>query len=494
MRNVLTFLICLIPFFEAWSQDAFYYCGDEKILLKEVSGKEVLIIPADDAETIQLFSSIPGKEINGHNKKIKITAKNTGASLKKMGGKSPKVMHTESCYTDGYGQEVTPTGTVNIKLKKEEDYPLLEKRATELGLDITEQNEFMPLWYEVVIPLGSELSTIETANRLYELGEFAACEPAFSFDPRLFSFDPDVDQQWGLYNSTNDGIDINILPAWGYATGVGIKIAIIDSGVDVTHDDLAPNIHSSYDCATKKPSIKVFEDHGTHCAGIAAAVRNNGINIAGVAPDAKLMCARVNFDNYYNSQAQLANGINWAWTTGADVISCSWYSPDSQLIKDAIDNALTSGRSKKGCVIVVASGNSKDPNNMGVKFPANYRKEVLAVGAIESDGMRCDFSCFGESLFVCAPGKDILSTGVGNRVIKLDGTSMATPHVSGVAALILQRNPKMTANKVREIMAKSTNWVGDRAYTVDKEFGKWNKWYGYGLIDAYKAVMNTPRN
>jgi subtilisin family serine protease len=103
-------------------------------------------------------------------------------------------------------------------------------------------------------------------------------------------------------------------------------------------------------------------------------------------------------------------------------------------------------------------------------------------------------SAHGLNLFVTAPGTNILSTVPGNKVQKMSGTSMACPHVAGLVALILERNPSLTAKKVREIIAKNTKKVGNIPYSTNKTYGTWNEHYGYGLIDAYKAVLNTPRN
>lgn len=159
------------------------------------------------------------------------------------------------------------------------------------------------------------------------------------------------------------------------------------------------------------------------------------------------------------------------------------------MIKNAIDNAVTNGREGKGCVFVKSAGNSGD----SITFPGAYRKEVIAVASLKIDGNRREDSCFGDNMLVSAPGDSILSTVNNNGIDYKGGTSMACPHVAGIAALILSRNPALSALKVREIIAKSTKQVGDKLYDTTKEFGQWNKWYGYGMIDAYKAVINTPR-
>lgn len=154
-----------------------------------------------------------------------------------------------------------------------------------------------------------------------------------------------------------------------------------------------------------------------------------------------------------------------------------------------IDDAVTKGREGKGCVFVKSAGNSRGP----ISYPGNYSQDVLAVANMTIDGTLHYKSCYGDNMFVAAPGTDILSTIPGNKTKKLTGTSMACPHVAGLAALILERNPNLPAKRVREIIARTAKKVGNVLYDKNKEFGTWNERYGYGLIDAYNAVLNTPR-
>ena len=149
---------------------------------------------------------------------------------------------------------------------------------------------------------------------------------------------------------------------------------------------------------------------------------------------------------------------------------------------------MTKGRDGKGCVIVFAAGN----DNHIVSYPANYRDNILTVGAIDSTGVRTYYSNYGDKLDVVAPGHYILSTIPGNTIGWMNGTSMACPHVAGVAALILERNPSLTARQVNDIIEKTARKITVN-YDTYKRNGTWNMLYGYGLVDAYNAVMNTPR-
>ena len=196
-----------------------------------------------------------------------------------------------------------------------------------------------------------------------------------------------------------------------------------------------------------------------------------------------------------NLESNLANGINWAWENGADVISCSWWCEKNELLEEAIDNAVTKGREGKGCVFVKSAGNyTRLHPTYDISYPGDYSPDVIAVSNMTENGSLSTTSCYGPNLLVAAPGTNILSTLPDNKIGKLSGTSMACPHVAGLAALILERNPSLTAKKVREIIAKNTKKVGSIPYSTNKIYGTWNIKYGYGLIDAYKAVINTPRN
>lgn len=139
--------------------------------------------------------------------------------------------------------------------------------------------------------------------------------------------------------------------------------------------------------------------------------------------------------------------------------------------------------------MVCAAGN----DTSSVSFPANYRKEIIAVGNLTNDGTISHSSNYGEEVMVCAPGTHILSTMTNDSIGSKSGTSMACPHVAGIVALMLQINPNLSINKVREIIAKNTKKKPNMSLSKTKEFGTWNEKFGYGLVDAYKAVINTPR-
>lgn len=399
----------------------------------------------------------------------------------------PKNLSITPCYRDLKGDLQIPDGYIIVKLKNEKDIDKLKEIATKIGLTI-KGSPVMRSWYSLNIYPNKELDPVKVSNQLYATGLFDFAYPTFYIKDILeISYDSLVHQQWGLYNKEKPNYDISLSEAWNYATGREIKIAIIDNGVDSSHVDLAKNMYrKSYDAEAEGLHNRVYNDHATHCAGIAAGIRNNGRFISGVAPDAKLMSVRINTRDY--SPQSIGAAINWAWKNGADIISCSWgISRYDVVIKHAIDSALTYGRDGKGCVLVTSAGNKEK-----ITFPGDY-PGVIAVSNITKDGMIADSCAHGDNMFIAAPGTDILSTVCDNQVGLWSGTSMAAPHVAGVAALILQRNPDLKASDVRRILAQSADKIGTVGYTVRKEYGLWNEYYGYGLVNATKAVKRTPR-
>lgn len=421
------------------------------------------------------------------NKKIPLRLLSESSNTQKLRDYKP-VFQNES------GMKLTPTGYIHLKLKHKNDVENLYAVAKKYELEIVDNDIFMPLWYTLKVANFSGIEPIEIANEIYETSEFASCFPDFAFDALEISYDPYITKQWSFYNYTTLGADIDIANAWTYASGRGVKIAIIDDGIDVNHEDLVENIYMTYNCEIPEYPIRVGL-HGTHCAGIAAATRNNGKGISGVAPDAKIMAAGMSLD-YPDRRVPeyFGKAINWAWENGADIISCSWSCNENPRLKDAILNAAQKGRNGKGCIIVAAAGNAVEVNGIykfNMTYPATFGKEIIAVGATDIMGNVSSYSCYGDDMFICAPGDSIWSTVPYNKIDTLSGTSMACPHVAGIAALILERNPNLTATEVRSILARSTK--SHSGFFIDgHEFGKWNPYAGYGLINAYEAIKNTP--
>jgi hypothetical protein len=399
-----------------------------------------------------------------------------------------KIIKANPNFTNSFGKKFGLSNYFYVKLKNASDYQLLVSKVLERNVIIVEQNQFMPLWYTLKITKNTIGNTLEVANQFFETGLFASSQPDFLSDDRFCSNDPMFGSLWGLNNTSNTNHDINICQAWNITQGANVNVAVLDQGIFKTHIDLYSNIHPlSYNTETNTSPSQLFGDHGTHCAGTIAAIKDNNIQVVGVSPLSKLMDISNSLAGTPNSRMKRADGINWAWQNGADIISNSWGSGvQYQVIDDAINNALQNGRNGKGTIIVFATGN----NNNSVSYPANSNPSILSVGAMTSSGTMSSFSNYGTQLDVVAPGSNILSTVPNNQTASWDGTSMATPHVAGVAALILSVNPYLSAQQVSDIIEQTAQKVGGYDYQnqPNRPNGTWHEQMGYGLVDAYAAV------
>ncbi len=285
---------------------------------------------------------------------------------------------------------------------------------------------------------------------------------------------PSNDYTQGQYN-----LDlINIFDAWDIVTGSeDIVIAIIDSGIDTDHDEFTGRISElSYNSSTNKVGISEVEDdlgHGTNVAGIIAAERNNNLGIDGITDNVQLLIIKANNageETYANTN--IVEGIYYAVDNGADIINLSLGSESNDLaISEAIDYAY-----ENEVFVVAASGN--DGTNVPI-YPAAL-PNVISVGSISENLTISDFSSFGESIDLVAPGELIYTTHLDNGYAQVSGTSFAAPHIAAVLALLLS-NGIYSFPEVYEIIYQSVIDLG----TIGKDI-----YYGYGLIDAYKTVIS----
>lgn len=420
------------------------------------------------------------------------------------------VVAVNPCFIDENNDSVVSSSFFYVKLKESTDYARLEQFSKEKKVVIVKQNKFMPLWYILQCTQETDDNVLLVANAFYESGFFEAASPDLSL-VQLFSNasvpaavspaaitsycnDSLFQYQWGLMNNST-GFDIRAYQAWGLSQGKGVKVAVLDSGIDKTHVDLAANISSlSYDAdgGLSPSTVHRNDDHGTQCAGVIGAIKDNNIQIVGVAPQCTLISISKNMNTSSAMSANMfADGINWAWKNGADVINCSWgdfaYSP---VLKDAIDSALVRGRGGKGCVLVFSAGNG----GRQVGFPANSNPDLVVVAAICKDGSRHLTSNFGACIDLVAPGDSILTTTFYNQTTYGGQTSMAAPHVAGVAALMLSYNPYLTAKKVHQILEVTARKIpcGEPYYpSIEGSSITRNTSMGCGLVDAFAALQES---
>jgi len=290
--------------------------------------------------------------------------------------------------------------------------------------------------------------------------------PVYALDmPAYIPDDPRYTEQWG------PGA-IGAEHAWMIERGESrIIIAVIDTGVDYTHPDIAGNyIHGGRDWINDDDDPMDDHGHGTHCAGIAAAVSNNTLGIAGISQSC-IMAEKALDAQGSGTGSLTAAAIRHAADNGANIISMSLGATEqSRIIEEACQYAW-----ERGCILVAAAGNSGTGR---VYYPAAY-DTVIAAGSVGRTGLRSSFSNYGAGLELVAPGEAILSTAPGSTYTTKSGTSMGCPHISGVAALIFSRYPGMSNQEVRARLAETADDFGAPGRDI---------LYGYGQVNAFAAL------
>jgi serine protease len=311
--------------------------------------------------------------------------------------------------------------------------------------------------------------------------------------------DPYFKFQWNFGAQVDGGI--NLETAWTQSTGAGVTVAIVDTGIAyenygiyVQAPDLAhTRFVDGYDFVNNDPHANDDNSHGTHVAGTVAQSTNNGLGVAGIAYNATLMPVKVLNKKGSGTYTAIANGIHFAADHGAKVINLSLGGPyPSPILEDALLYAHNAG-----VTIVAAAGNDGTGT---VSYPAAYDKYVIAVGATRADQTLAYYSNWGESLDLVAPGGDVTvdqnddgyvdgilqnTFNPSTKVVSafdyyfFQGTSMASPHVAGVAALVIAKGIATDPHSVQTVLQETALDLGDPER---------DNTFGYGLVDAAAAV------
>jgi len=368
------------------------------------------------------------------------------------------------------------------------------------------------------LPAGRSLEEMVAAYRRIPQVEYA--EPNFVRQALIFPNDPLYPWQWHLDDSVSpagpnpyggaNGGGINLEPAWDISTGAGAVVAVVDTGIAYENyservggrtkryyqaPDLAQTTFvPGYDAVNHDSHPNDDNGHGTHVAGTIAQSTNNSLGVAGVAFDAALMPVKVLDAKGSGTDTEVADGIWYAADHGANVINLSLGGPGSS---DTLRNAVAHAY-EMGVTVVCAAGNEGDSGNRA-SYPAAYDAYCIAVAATRYDETRAYYSNYGSYVDLAAPGGDLNvdqnGDGYGDGVLQntfnlntgntadfaywfLMGTSMASPHVAGVAALLVA-NGVTQPDTVREALQKTAE---------DKGAAGWDPLYGWGIVDAYAAL------
>jgi subtilisin family serine protease len=566
---ILMFLGILISMesFSQTKEKRYYYAYGEKNFLTEIPNKMLISCYATSEEIKAKLKDIA--ETVWHNDSIclvTLDASQKKEALKNSLRQIKGIKSIQPLYLTDEGDELGVTDEIVLQFNKDVSQHEMDELHKKYQVAIKKVTD---LYHLISIPVDAD--ALEIANQYQLSGLVNFSHPNFIAKielHRTIPADPYFVNQFYLYNtgqtmpdghSGTAGADINIPDAWDITKGNSdIIVAVLDQGVVANHPDL-PNSRqvrlngSNFgDGDVNNPSPTGNDNHGNACAGIIAASQNNE-GIAGIAPNCKIMPIRIfNSDDTGISSTQLADAITFAKNNGAHILSNSWGYNSSNpnlypVIKSAIEDATTTGRNGKGCVVVFAAGNTANHvsgSNGYITFPSNVNVSgVLTVGASDRYDQQSNYSptsnlssSYNQIVDIVAPSHKAYSCQISTETFEIwtidmflsagynpvknsdcgslpevgtympdsgvnyhaytgyfGGTSASCPEVAGVAALILSLNPSLTQKQVADIIESTARKAGGYSYQTTSGIpnGTWNSQMGHGVLDACAAIQTV---
>ncbi len=323
------------------------------------------------------------------------------------------------------------------------------RKLSRVGVDIIE------------VPVGQELAI---ANALSRDPQVLFAAPDREFPPAAAPNDPYYASEWHLAT-------MGVPASWQYASGVGVTVAVCDTGVDASHPDLAGRLVAGWNTASNNSDTSDIHGHGTNVSGVVAAATNNAIGVASVAPGARVMTMRITNDsvNGIANSTDMAECVTWAADHGAKVVNISY----SGAAGDPIVASAGSYLMSLGGVLVVAAAND------GTDLRYDNSPYIFTVSATDRTDARPTWSNYGNYVDVSAPGVDIYTTGRSGQYWKVYGTSFSSPNVAATAALVMSANSRLTPTDVTSIITHTAKDLGAAGY---------DPYFGFGRVDAGAAV------
>jgi len=402
------------------------------------------------------------------------------------------LLPTHSAQSHLYAEDIPELHRLNLEYDAVDFQRVIRQDFT---LDDHAQNFDLDLLY--LVQYESPVDVEKLALLYSELPEIEEAEPDHILQACFTPNDYFYSRQWAHHNTGQANAygggyvgtpdcDIDSDQAWNLSTGSSnVIIAVIDSGIDLDHPEFTGRIVSGYDFVNNDYSANDDEGHGTACAGLAAAKGNNGIGVAGVDWNCRIMPVKVLNSDGWAYTSDTIDGVNWARSHGADVISMSL---GGFSYSSSFNNAVNSAFSA-GILVVCSAGND---STTAAHYPSGFQN-AMSIGALSPCNTRktyysCDGeywwgSNYGNSLDLLAPGTRLHTTShTGSYFGTMNGTSGATPLVAGVAALIKGVNPSLSPTEIRTIINNSADDLGSSG---------WDTQTGHGRLNAHKALQEA---